>query len=480
MAEVSLASGPRFDAGGTPDPFGGVELTARFRSPDGRTLDVRGFFDGDGEGGQAGHVWKLRVRVDEPGRWSWTTSSSEPSLDGLEGSLEVEPDTGDPAVRIDAGRPDRLYRSSGRPEFLVGDWLVTTRAGSGEVPLNHNAPSLTDADRRGLVAFHTARGLTLYSVYLQNAGDLGHRVDPFLGGARDRFDLAAWHRWEAEFRRIREAGLTLEFWLSSDLPFDLTGRQFEAFVEYAYARLGALPALWVLGLEADEYWSADRRAEVGRHFQAQNVFDRPVAMHFSPGRNPDRAESWMDYVPLQHAFGAPPRGVNGAIEANGDAGKPIYASEFAHGETPDGAARRALWAAFVSGASLVGNGPGRTTEAANDDLAHFTAYVNGSAAPGDRPAWWRMDPADGLVAAGEAYLLREAGERYLAYLPAGGSVALDLSGVSGELAAGWYDPRTGSVTADGGVSGGGVRSFTAPDGEDWLLDLGRRSPSRVR
>src|SRR5690606_36533894 len=48
----------RFLAHGThPDPFG-VELDVVFEGPDGRTMVVPGFYDGDGMGGSDGGVWK--------------------------------------------------------------------------------------------------------------------------------------------------------------------------------------------------------------------------------------------------------------------------------------------------------------------------------------------------------------------------------------------------------------------------------------
>jgi hypothetical protein len=51
-------------------------------------------------------------------------------------------------------------------------------------------------------------------------------------------------------------------------------------------------------------------------------------------------------------------------------------------------------------------------------------------------------------------------------------LSIDLSALSGSLSAGWFDPRTGSLQSFGLVDGGGSRSFTAPDDQDWLLRLG--------
>lgn len=471
VGEVTLHADEDYDARGTPNPFTEVELSATVRAPRGRTFTVQGFFDGDGRGGLVGDVWKLRFLVDEDGTWRWSVSSNVSSLDGESGEVQVIPGGGGGAFEVDPDHPAHLRRTGGEHEYLVGDWLVAISSGSGKVPLNHNAPSLSDAERADLIRFHTERELTLYSLYLQNAGDLGHRIDPFLEDDRRRYDLRRWHSWEEELDALEAEGLTPELWLSSDEPFDMSDKEFEAFVSYAYARLGARRALWVLGLEVDEYWSEKQRDAFGTHYQEIDAFDRPLGVHFVPGPNEDRDEEWLDYVPLQYGFSTAPGEVAAATVIHREASKPVYAAEFARWDTDDEAARLNLWTSFMSGAALLGNGPGRETDSTNDDFRHFAAYVNGSVAPGGRPSWWRMSPADTLVVSGTGFVLREAGVRWVAYLPFGGAVTLDLSEVGGELTYDWYDPRTGSVVEGGTATAGADRVFTAPDARDWILDV---------
>jgi len=61
---------------------------------------------------------------------------------------------------------------------------------------------------------------------------------------------------------------------------------------------------------------------------------------------------------------------------------------------------------------------------------------------------------------------------YLVYLPAGGSVKVDLSGTEGRLAVEWFDPSTGKTRHGESVAGGASRSFTAPFSGDSVLYLG--------
>jgi hypothetical protein len=72
------------------------------------------------------------------------------------------------------------------------------------------------------------------------------------------------------------------------------------------------------------------------------------------------------------------------------------------------------------------------------------------------------------------WCLGRAGEMYLVYALAGGSVTLDLSKATGIFRAKWFDPRTGTLQVDatqGTVRSGKVSTFAAPGAEDWVLWL---------
>ena len=65
--------------------------------------------------------------------------------------------------------------------------------------------------------------------------------------------------------------------------------------------------------------------------------------------------------------------------------------------------------------------------------------------------------------------LAQTGARYLVYAPSGGSMTLNLTAAPAALQSRWLNPRTGSLAAPVPVQGGAVRSFTAPDANDWVL-----------
>ena len=68
------------------NPFQDVTLEATFTAPSGRRVKFLGCYDGDGEGGQTGHFWRLRFMPDEVGRWSFTSVFSDGSA-GISGGF---------------------------------------------------------------------------------------------------------------------------------------------------------------------------------------------------------------------------------------------------------------------------------------------------------------------------------------------------------------------------------------------------------
>jgi hypothetical protein len=116
-----------------------------------------------------------------------------------------------------------------------------------------------------------------------------------------------------------------------------------------------------------------------------------------------------------------------------------------------------------------------------DPSFHYTFEIRDEGAAGylaishdffTKLPYWRMEPFLGVK--GElAVALAEPGKVYVAYLPRGGKLELDMSEVSGEFSAKWFDPRKGTFGEAFSVRGGGVRNVEAPDGLDWALLVSR-------
>ncbi|HSN85629.1 MAG TPA: DUF5060 domain-containing protein, partial [Thermoanaerobaculia bacterium] len=117
--DVVLTSGQSFDSrAGAPNPFTDITLSAQVTAPSGAVYTVDGFFDGNGSGGPAGNVFKLRISPDEEGTWSWTTASNRADLNNRSGSFECSGTLpgvfGDGPIVIDPNRRQVFKYRDGR------------------------------------------------------------------------------------------------------------------------------------------------------------------------------------------------------------------------------------------------------------------------------------------------------------------------------------------------------------------------------
>jgi hypothetical protein len=100
---------------------------------------------------------------------------------------------------------------------------------------------------------------------------------------------------------------------------------------------------------------------------------------------------------------------------------------------------------------------------------------------GQQIPFWEMANANALIGnpknTNTGYCLAKAGELYLVYLPNGGETKIDLTGVDGDFAVKWFNPREGGALRDATpatLSGGATQPLTAPDDNDWLAVVRRR------
>ena len=67
-----------FTADSTPaNPFDTYLLKLELTDPSGSTFTIDGFYDGDGNGGPNGTIWKARISAYATGMWSWRTVSGD-------------------------------------------------------------------------------------------------------------------------------------------------------------------------------------------------------------------------------------------------------------------------------------------------------------------------------------------------------------------------------------------------------------------
>lgn len=88
-----------------------------------------------------------------------------------------------------------------------------------------------------------------------------------------------------------------------------------------------------------------------------------------------------------------------------------------------------------------------------------------------RVRYWTMRPETSLDGAA---VLSRTDDRYLAYLPHGGAIRLNLSEGTGSFTVTWWHAAEEYLITSGATLAGREREFTAPDEGEWVLDLHKK------
>ncbi|HEX5041812.1 MAG TPA: DUF5060 domain-containing protein [Candidatus Polarisedimenticolaceae bacterium] len=478
-AEVVLHSAQTFDGNsGTPNPFTSVTLTLTVVAPDGRTFQVDGFFDGNGAGGAVGDVFKARIFLDQPGTWSWTSSSATSGLDGRSGQIPCSGTLpglfAKGPVVVPAATPRYFGHADGTPVLLLGKMLDFDAPPAQFTTFTFFSETFSESERRAELDYQHSLRVNTMAIYLFNQNDFnddGPRpTNPWVGGDRTRFDLAHWRTFETWTRTLRDEGMVAQLWFFADDSgvggFSMADRL--RLIRYGMARLSAYAnTMFVTTLEWEEAFTASEVDQAGQYLQSFNPWRRLTSVHGLPGLFDFPNASWANYMDLQIGILDDWDGNHqDALENRALAAKPSFCQEFAQGYE-SGFSRIKAWSVFFAGQAGVGSGAYLAW------LAEFARTV----------PFQRMAPADSRVVSGDAYCMAESGVQYVVYFPLGGTALVDLSGASGTLDAQWFDPRTGQWSSAGTVSGGGTVSFTSPQGDDdmalWLRPPSGSAPPPV-
>ena len=192
------------------NPFSDVELKVSYFSPSGRKIDFFGFYDGDGNGGQEGNIWKIRFMPDEVGTWRYRYSWSDGTRGGT-GNFNCTA----------AGKKPGPWRVNRDNPFWLTDSL-----GNHFLPISlHANTHLTPKDWQDAIHWAKTRGFntiitatintttwgdgwTNPTAFIKATGDPHAKasgseklVDP------DRYNLEMWKEWDNMILTAGENGI---------------------------------------------------------------------------------------------------------------------------------------------------------------------------------------------------------------------------------------------------------------------------------
>lgn len=492
---------------GLPDDgtrFARVVFTGVSGEAKGKSYTVAAFWDG-------ALKWKARFAPPAAGEWSYRSASADPGLNGVNGSMVCAAGGSRHGfVRVSEGRirPGRYFEyTDGTPFLWIGDtWWNWAKKG------------IRFSSFQKLVDDRADKGFTVGQLYFSGDGEL-------LDKSFSHPDLEQIHKVEEMIAYANSRGITVwihPWWGGKDLGERVGTGNLKRWWRYTIDRLAAYNVIWVLAGEYNMYnysglglpfWN-----ELGAMVQKEDPYRRIIGVHPTPGGWQGGAdapqwstgevlhnEPWLDYNQSQVGHAKWRNEMIPLVVAADYArtpAKPVVVTEpwyeFVEGDPRAEDIRLGAWSAMLSGAAGHSYGGGHVwwahvPEAPSDQgewplhKAFDTDTLNypGAISIGFMARflkgveWWKLEPHPELVSNYPAkYCAAIPGSRLVVYARWGGVLKLDLrpSTDRDRFEYTWTDLTAGKEAARGGVSGGEVREFHAPEDyplhphyKDWLL-----------
>ena len=271
------------------NPFETYLLKVEVTDPNGNTLTIDGFYDGNGKDGQDGNIWKARICPYKTGTWRWRTVPGDTGENnfGHEKGEFVCYHNGAKGGLIAQGKYFKYQ--NGPFVYLQGNFLDFSNG--LESTHVYMGKGITDDNREAILRrqleFHKANKVNLY---LANRGDYERKkVTPWMKDSIDvgltRMDLGRWRLFEDWISEFGENGLFAEIWFfADDSRFgSLSKKEKEILFRYGMARLSSLSnTFFIICLEWDEEWSKAQINAAGEYIQTKNPWNRLLSVHGLP------------------------------------------------------------------------------------------------------------------------------------------------------------------------------------------------------
>ena len=444
-------------------------------------------FDGDGDGyGSPASPDCAHPGLDcDDGNSNINPGATEICGNGLDddcdGSIDENCGQGpfmDGQIRVNPSNPAWLSYHNGDSYFMCGPGDPEGFLYRG----SRNADGTRNGDQMDLI--NKLKGTGANSIYMiavrTNGGDGESSENPFVNSnPSSGLDQDILNQWETWFTEMDNNGITIFFIFYDDSARiwsgDTVGSSERNFIQGIVNKFEHHKNLiWVVAEEYGEAYSRTRVANIAQEIRAADDHDHVISVHQNSGVNFDfPSDPNIDQFAIQYNVGSADELHSGMISAwNQSSGRYnlnlAEASSYGTGAT----ARKKNWAIAMGGAYVMQLHMDIESTPVSDlqDCGRLVSFMEGFDLT-------NLAPHDNLIRSGNAYASADIGNIYLAYLPSGGSVGIDLSGASGTLQYQWYNPRNGQYSTTSNVQGGATRSFTAPDSSDWALSIVRTSGS---
>ena len=317
-----------------PNPFLDYRLQVTLTRPNGTQVTVPGFFDGNGNGGGNGTVWRIRIAPDQAGTWQYVASFREgsnvaieldpnagtaTSFDGATGSFTVAPRDANAPGFLSQGRLE--YIGEHYLKFRDGDYWIKGGIDSPENFFGYDGfdntdtngfvhrypthvfdwqpgdPDFVSADTGydgkaiiGALNYLSSENVNSFYFLPMNLGGDGKDTYPFVGRSGSSFDnthydISKLAQWDIVLSHAQRMGVAVQFVLNETesanenwLDNGTLGVERKLFYRELAARFGYLLAKkWNLCEEND--YDIPVLNQFADYLAAMDVSDAPIAVH---------------------------------------------------------------------------------------------------------------------------------------------------------------------------------------------------------
>ena len=486
-----------------------------------KSITIVGFWNGGSE-------WRVNFAAPFTGNWKYTSFSTERSMNGKKGNIEViawtdEEKKANPVrhglvrVKKDGVTAGHYFEYSDEQPFLwIGDtwWNWTNR-------------KIKPETFRQLVDDRSAKGFNIGQLFVAANG--WGRESSLLDETYNILDTEHMKKVEDMIRYANSKGITVwihGWWSRPNLNTIIGEEKMQRWWRYLVHRFGAYNVIWVVAGEYNMHNNAGFPLsfwkELGKLIKDEDPYERIVSLHNTPpfwdggAEAPQWAtgsvmhqESWLDYNQSQVGHGKYANEMIPYIiteEYGRKPSKPIVVTEpwyeFIEGNATGMDIRFAAWSAILSGAAghtyggghvwlaSVAEAPGGAGPWPYEKGFERNTYDYEGAVSMKYLAsffknvkWWNLSPHPELIKEyPQPFCLAKPGEEYVVYLRYGGTakIAMDAEAAANKYRYNWYHPSAGKIYDTLSIQGKSILQFNCPDGypsdpdyKDWVLYISK-------
>lgn len=446
------------------NPFA-VTFSATAKAPNGETLHLPGFYDGDG-------TWKIRFSPFLEGKWSLKTNSDDPALTGKQVELTCTKNANlnvHGPLQVDSQHPHWFVFRNGSRGYIMGyeaDWLWALDMTAPDTPkLNAFLDKLKHYGFNYIVLNAYAHD-TSWRKGRTSEDDYGPPPLFAWEGTNEnpdhsRFNLAYWRHYDRMMNALHERGIIAHLMFkvyNKSVNWPQSGSaEDELWFRWIVARYAAFPNLvWDFSKESFYEKDVDYKTSRLKLIRENDPYRHLITIHDDNGYDKGTFDDLVDFQADQnHGDGRHKTILNQRSRGQW----PVMNIEFGyeHGpgglqdktyggsQSPEVVCRRA-WELATAGAYLTYYYTYTAWDVVRtEDTPPGYGYFKILRDFWDAVPYWTMRPADHLVDQG--YCLADEGRHYVVYLPDAGPVNLTFGNSRGRFKVEWLHPFTGQRVA---------------------------------